>query len=433
MSITDQFHEQNAASAIGIKDTTITPRVAMVQGTARLHYALPVALQRAWILERVFTDFYVVPGSFTDRAARLAGRFRSSFLKRLGGRQSRELQGAKVCTNPWLGLRDYLSRPRGPVPTAHWIKVAKREGQWIRRRGLGNANALMGFITSIHPETFQHFRDAGIVTVGDQIGASIANAVHEARLQNERFPNWEPPAALEELQRFDEFVKRTWASLDHVTCASDYVRQGLIAQGLKSSNVSMIPYPFDVQSMPFVDRSNRTGPLTVGFVGTVNLNKGTPYFFEVAKRLSNRNVRFVMVGRNLLDQVKIEAHHGDVELIGPVPRSEVTRWLSLFDVFLFPATCEGSSGSVIEAMASGLPVVTSANSGTYARDGVEGFLRAYDNIEGLADCVARLLDDDTLRHTMGQAARQRVARFDLDHYSRQIAALFATLLNPPDR
>ena len=183
-----------------------------------------------------------------------------------------------------------------------------------------------------------------------------------------------------------------------------------------------------------VDRSGREGPVTVGFVGRVSVLKGAPYFFEVARRFEkDANVRFIMVGKVGLDSAIASAHRGRVELVGPVPRTEVEQWLDSFDIFLFPSTFEGSAGAVIEAMASGLPVVASFNSGTYAREGQEGFLREYDDVDGLAECVARLVDDAELRLRMGRAARARVEGFDVNWYAQRIGSLFAKLLNNSDQ
>jgi len=78
-----------------------------------------------------------------------------------------------------------------------------------------------------------------------------------------------------------------------------------------------------------------------------------------------------MVGPVHLRADVVARYRDVVQVVGPVPRAEVAGWLNRFDMLLFPTTCEGSAGSLMEAMAGGLPVVTSPNSGTVARDGVE--------------------------------------------------------------
>jgi glycosyltransferase involved in cell wall biosynthesis len=81
----------------------------------------------------------------------------------------------------------------------------------------------------------------------------------------------------------------------------------------------------------------------------------------------------------------------------------------------------------MEAMASGLPVVTSPNSGTVARDGVEGYVAAYDDVDTLARRIRELAEDEGLRRDLGQAARRRAEHFNLDWYSGEVARLLREL------
>jgi glycosyltransferase involved in cell wall biosynthesis len=83
----------------------------------------------------------------------------------------------------------------------------------------------------------------------------------------------------------------------------------------------------------------------------------------------------------------------------------------------------------MEAMATGLPIVTTANSGTIVREGVDGFIRPYDRPDELAECVDRLIGDETLRLRTGRNARNRVEANDIDAYSLRIAALINQLVN----
>lgn len=206
-------------------------------------------------------------------------------------------------------------------------------------------------------------------------------------------------------------------------------------QGVNPNRVTVIPYPIDTDPVAAVDRTDRSGPVTVGFVGSVSLRKGAPCFLEVAKRFDPRRVRFVMVGPVTLDRHVVADHRGEVELVGEVARSDVEAQLTQFDVFFFPSTCEGSAGAVMEALASGLPVVTSPNSGSVVRDGIEGFVRQCNNVDSYASSIEQLVDDVNLRQRMARAARLRAEQFNLDWYSNELAGMFRSLVgeDPQDR
>lgn len=161
--------------------------------------------------------------------------------------------------------------------------------------------------------------------------------------------------------------------------------------------------------------------MTVGFVGAVGLRKGAPIFLTVARRLAGHGVRFEMVGAVDVPATNLNELARSVELVGPVPRPQVRSRLSEIDVFFFPAVCEGSSGAVMEAMAAGLPIVTTPNSGSLVIDGVHGFVRSRDDVDGLAAAVERLVTDQELREEMGRAAQDEARRNTLDLFARRLA------------
>jgi glycosyltransferase involved in cell wall biosynthesis len=134
-----------------------------------------------------------------------------------------------------------------------------------------------------------------------------------------------------------------------------------------------------------------------------------------------------MIGPIDLKPDMLDAHRGHVELPGQIPRSGIHEWFAKFDVFFFPTTCEGSAYALMEAMASGLPVVTTPNSGTVARHGIEGLIAPYDAIEVFTEHLHRLRSDRALRLEMGSAARRRYEEFGLNAYSRSLADLFQRL------
>jgi glycosyltransferase involved in cell wall biosynthesis len=96
----------------------------------------------------------------------------------------------------------------------------------------------------------------------------------------------------------------------------------------------------------------------------------------------------------------------------------------MFDVFLFPSTCEGAAGAVFEAMASGLPIITTRNSGTPVVNGREGFIHAPDDIDGFIESIKLLQSDKELRLQMGVAAHQYVQQLTMTNYGRDLVRVF---------
>ena len=81
-----------------------------------------------------------------------------------------------------------------------------------------------------------------------------------------------------------------------------------------------------------------------------------------------------------------------------------------------------------EAMASGLPMVVTAETGAMARDGREALLVPARDVLALARALEQLRDDPTLRERLGAAARARAHEFTWEQYGRALVALYDRLL-----
>lgn len=330
------------------------------------------------------------------------------------GRFSPELPDYLLLSNPIFALR----KIDGSSP---------KTTRWILRHGLCDANVLMGFIRQTDPMFFHAASEAGLITIGDQMIAPTTIEAGLGKKEQKRWPDWSNGIAGPSSRKI-ALEQQAWPALNHITCASDFVRNSLIECGVSEEKVSVLPYPIAPEDYEFTERQTHHEPPIVGFVGTVNLRKGTPYFLQVAQRFQNTNVRFVMVGPIHIHEKRLAEYGKNVEFIGAVPRQQVKDWLKRFDLFYFPSTCEGSAGALVEAMATGLPVVTSPNSGTIARDGVEGFVIPYDDVDLAEQRIYQLIKNSDLRFEMAHAARKRVKEFTIESYGQRLGNLIHHIL-----
>ncbi|MCL6536629.1 MAG: glycosyltransferase [Armatimonadetes bacterium] len=113
-------------------------------------------------------------------------------------------------------------------------------------------------------------------------------------------------------------------------------------------------------------------------------------------------------------------------------RADVADILRASDVFVLSSRVEGNPLSVMEAMAAGLPVVSTAVGGVpeLVREGATGLLVPSEDAGALARAVQALVDDPVRRQAMGAAARQdAIAHFDIRHTVRGYEQLYEALLN----
>jgi len=396
----------------------------MIQDGARRHYIVPLALQQAGILEMVYADWYVRKRSLTKWVGNVIKWFDPKTGQRMLDRRRANLDDSQIRANPKLAIRLACQRKRFHSAEEYYTWVSEKHYQWISSRGLGRANAVYGFVRNVDPRLFEDCRRDGLIVVSDQIiaPARIENAEYQE--QQRRWPGWEKPLSGKNQHNIEMLEERTWAASDVVICGSEYVKTGLLACGVDSRKVAVVPYAPSGADLPLIERRLSSQPVIVGFTGSVSLRKGAPYFFEVAKRFDPKRVKFVMVGSSSIAPEVLEKYKGNVECIGSVPRSDIAKWLATFHIFFFPSTCEGCAGSVLEAMDTGLPIVSTVNSGTIVRHGVEGFIHDYGDVDAATASIERLVSDSALRDSMGLASRARIESFDMKWYCETLRTLF---------
>jgi glycosyltransferase involved in cell wall biosynthesis len=156
----------------------------------------------------------------------------------------------------------------------------------------------------------------------------------------------------------------------------------------------------------------RGDPPTLVFVGALTEGKRPERFIEVVTDLrgAGHACRAVLVGDGpRRADLEAPAVVAGVEMLGH--RSDIAEQLRAADIFLFPSAPagEGMPGVLIEAGLSGLPVIATAVPGVASVlvDGETGLVVDVDDRAAMVAAAARLLDDPSLRTTMGAAARAR--------------------------
>jgi glycosyltransferase involved in cell wall biosynthesis len=215
---------------------------------------------------------------------------------------------------------------------------------------------------------------------------------------------------------------------DHVVVPSIYVRDTLLAAGRLDRGIHLLPYPIDTKRFhPAAAARNGRG-LKALFAGIIGMRKGVIYALEAVRRLDRPDGRLTLVGGPSDGTAWLEPYRPWFDHLAGVPYAEMPALFRAADAFVFPSLHEGSAMAVNEALASGIPAIVTANSGSIVRDGVEGYLVPIRDIDALADRIARLADNPDLRLAMGRAARARAETHDFNAYRTEFSALIDHIL-----
>jgi glycosyltransferase involved in cell wall biosynthesis len=271
--------------------------------------------------------------------------------------------------------------------------------------------------------SLQRANALGMITV---IERASSHPLYQARLLQEEYAHWGlkfqiPPASLH----------RALAELqlaDYVLIPSDFVRYSFFQENFPENRLLQAPFGADITRFQPAERpSSRL--FRVLFVGQIGIRKGIPYLLEAWQQLGWRDAELILVGRvDARCKVLLNRWQGlpGVKMIGYVP--DPVSLYQQADVFAFPTVEEGSALVVYEALACGLPVITTPNAGSVIRDEIEGFLLPVRDVDGIAERLERLRADAQLRYDMGNAARRRAEEFTWQAYGDNLARLYRQLV-----
>ena len=264
--------------------------------------------------------------------------------------------------------------------------------------------------------SLQQAKKLGAITVVER---ASAHNLRQRAILKEEYGHWGhtfpwPQASLERSLKEYE-----WA--DYILVPSQFAYDSFIEQGFAPERLLLIPFGVDTERFRPAEKSKGKRPFRVLFVGQINLRKGAVYLLQAWQQLGWQDAELHLVGRTEQRNAGIFQPWRNlpgVHWLGYV--SDPVRMYQEADVFVFPSLEEGSALVTYEAMACGLPIITTSHAGSVARDGREGFIVPIRDADTLADRLETLRNDTNLRQEMGQAARQRTVKFTWKMYQENL-------------
>lgn len=210
---------------------------------------------------------------------------------------------------------------------------------------------------------------------------------------------------------------------DFLLCPSNHVANSFIKYGVAKEKCKVIPYGANVDH--FKPSPTQQEKFTLLFVGSVGVRKGLIYLFRALELLQAKHVlECVLIGSLEAEFVPVfEKYKHLFKHLPHVPHDKLVDHYNRASVFVFPSLDEGMALVQLEALACGLPVICTPNSGGDAAvtDGVEGFVIPIREPIAIADRVERLISDPELRNRMATSARKKALTFSWDVYGEKLA------------
>ena len=234
---------------------------------------------------------------------------------------------------------------------------------------------------------------------------------------------------------------------DHTTCISSILKRNLNARGLWIEDSQVIYQGIPIERFPLrPDAGTKHDPVRVLYAGQLHAYKGVHTILKAVSLLTGMpgtpSFTLTIAGKGpeeYTSRLRSEAEKLSIPVTftGIVPHDQMPEVYRSHDVFIFPSIWEEPFGLThLEAMASGLPVISTANGGQgeFLDDETNALVFPPDDADTLARQMNRLLTDETLyQRLVTEGRRTAESRFTFERYVRELETLLRQVIEEESR
>ena len=219
---------------------------------------------------------------------------------------------------------------------------------------------------------------------------------------------------------------------DFITVPSQFVKETFLQQGIPEERLIHVPFGVDLTHFYPAPKADKV--FRIIHCGNISIRKGVHYLLQAFGELSLPGAELWLIG-NVTDEIRPVLSRfasPSIKLKGQFPETELYKYMSQGSVFCLASIEEGLAMVQPMAMACGLPVICTTNTGgaDIVRDGLDGFIVPIRDVEALKEKILFFYEHREACKVMGESARQRVqSGFTwADHCQKMIAA-YRKILN----
>jgi glycosyltransferase involved in cell wall biosynthesis len=230
-------------------------------------------------------------------------------------------------------------------------------------------------------------------------------------------------------------LKRIWTGASALVACSDGLKQRSL-RFLPSANIDIIPNGIDLDKFHPALSRELSGELKLLTVGRLSVTKRSEMLVEAVEILNKqgKNVRLTISGggglleelKTLVEQKKL---NDIINLTGRIETDKMPGVYGAHDMFVSASMQEGMSNAMLEAMASGLPIITTKCEGVEELISDNGVVVGTDSAESLAEAVIKLAGNQQQYKAMCAAARRRAEKFGWDNVADGYIKLYQRVLS----
>jgi glycosyltransferase involved in cell wall biosynthesis len=269
-------------------------------------------------------------------------------------------------------------------------------------------------------ESFRAAQDRGLKRIYDlpigywRVGQKIFAE------EKEREPAWAPTLtgtldSAEKLARKDEELRLA----DRIIVASSFTKQTL-AEASVTAKIDIVPYGAPSSISDEIKRLS--GRLKVLFAGSLGQRKGLSYLLKAIDMMKS-SVELTLLGRKAASRcAPLDEAVRKYQWIQTLSHDAMLREMQQHDVLVLPSLFEGFGLVILEAMAQGVPVITTDHTAgpDVIQNEVDGFIVPIRSAEAIADKLDLLASDSERLMSMKAAAKRKAASLGWENYRRRL-------------
>lgn len=306
------------------------------------------------------------------------------------------------------------------------LRVAKAFGGFAAKTLPQDLDLLIGW-SGASLEAIRAAKARGIKTVLERGSSHIA---HQTRVLEEEYGHFDIHHEPTELGLIERELEE-YSQADAIAVPSHFAARTFVKNGIPADKLLINPYGVDLARFGSVVKQSHDRPRIV-FVGRVGLRKGIPWLLKAFASIAHlADLHLIGPLEDGMEAVLADHPTTSVVVRGALPGDQLAAEYAQADVFCLPSLEEGLALVVLQAMAAGLPIVATPETGTenVVETEKEGLIVPSRDISALEEALETLITDRDKSTAMGEAARKKVASgFTWDDYGDRAVKAYETLL-----
>ena len=302
------------------------------------------------------------------------------------------------------------------------ISFSKRFDRLVQRK-LKNCDIFIGWSGGVG-ESLQYAKTHGAVTVLERGSTHI---LYQHKILQEEFAlqGFENQQAVH--PKIIENELNEYQLADYIAIPSSFVKQTFLQYGVPEEKLFVNYYGANFKLLGALPE--KPEEFVVIFCGSGGYRKGLHYLLQAFDELKLPKAKLLVIGhieKHFRHEIK-KYQHAQIQFIGSLNPSQLIEQFSKGQVFCLPSLEEGMALVLLQAMACGLPVICTPNTGAQdiLQDGKEGFLIPMRSVEAIKEKLQKLYENRDLCNSMGESSRVSVqGNFTWDAYGERAVTFY---------